>query len=88
MARPVRGLPTPWPPEGAGELETQPDAGEVKVLVDYNPEVDYEGSESKNEPVAQKKRGKLQCRICLFQAGTICQRMMPCGILQRIQQIH
>ena len=54
MARPVRGCPTPQPPEGTGkpeknlsvpQQEEQPDAAEGKVIVDYNLDIDYEGSE-------------------------------------------
>ena len=59
MDRPVRGRSTPWPPEGLEEpdivhqQEEQPDASECKVTADYNPDVDYEGTEPENEPVAQ-----------------------------------
>ena len=65
MARPVRGCLTPQPPEGAGESATnpcvpkqeeQPDATEGKVIVDYNPNIDYEGSEPEIEPVAQEEK--------------------------------
>ena len=48
--------------KGTEELETdcqqeeQPDAAEGKVMVDYNMDIDYEGSEPKNEPVAQKEK--------------------------------
>ena len=65
MARPVRRCLTPWPPEGAGEPETYPsipqakeqlDMTESKVIVDYGSDIDYEWSEPKNEPVAQKEK--------------------------------
>ena len=64
MARPVRGSPTSQPPEGTGEHETnpsvpqqkeQPDAAEGKVI-DYNLDLDYEGSESENEQAAQEEQ--------------------------------
>ena len=51
-------------PEGAGEPETntsvpqqkeqQPDATEGKVIVDYDLNIDYEGTECKNKPDAQE----------------------------------
>ena len=63
MARMVRGRPTARSqPEGTDESETnasvpqqeeQPDATVGKVIVDYDPDVDYEGTEPKNEPDAQ-----------------------------------
>ena len=56
----------PWSQqEGAEEPETnpsvpqqeeQPDASEGKVIADYDPDVDYEGSEPKNEPVTQEEK--------------------------------
>ena len=65
MARLVRGYTTSQPLEGTGEPETnpsdpqqeeQPDATEGKVIVDYNLDVNYVGSESKNEPGAQEEK--------------------------------
>ena len=35
------------------QQEEQPDAREAKVIVDYDPDIGYEGSEPKNEPVGQ-----------------------------------
>ena len=59
MARTVKGCPTAQlQTEGAKEPETdpqqekRPDTTEGKVIVDDNPDVDYEGSEPKNESVA------------------------------------
>ena len=88
MARPVRGQPTPWPPEGAEEpdinpqQEEQPDATEGNVVADYNLDVDYEGSEPKNEPVTQEEVEKNSnaeyAKMEVLQDGTFCQRMMPC----------
>ena len=63
MARPVRGCLTARlqqkdaeDHEQDSQQEEQADAREGKVIVDYNPDVDYEQSEPKNEPVAQDQR--------------------------------
>ena len=63
MARLVRGCPMPQSQQKGTEgpktnpcvpqQEKQPNATAGKDIVDYDPEVDYEGSESKNEPVIQ-----------------------------------
>ena len=67
MARLVKRCPITWPPEGAEEPGTnpsvtqhdkQPDATEGEVIVEYDPDVDAEGSEPKNEPVAQAEEEK------------------------------
>ena len=100
MARLVRGCPTPQPSEGAGEPETnssvpqqeeQPDASEGKVIVDYDLHIDYERSDPKNEPVAQEKKDENSdaeyANMEVSQAGTFHLRMMPCNVLQRIQQV-
>ena len=34
----------------------QPDTTECKVMVDYNLDIEYEGSEPNNEPVAQEEK--------------------------------
>ena len=64
MARPVRGCPTARPPqEGAEEperdhqQEDQPDAAEGKDIADYDPDVDYVGSEPNIEQSAQEQKG-------------------------------
>ena len=69
MARPVRGHLMPWSQqEDAEEPETnlsvpqqeeQPDAAEGEIIADYNPDVDYEGLEPTNEPVAQEEKWKI-----------------------------
>ena len=59
MARTVKGCPTAQlqtedakEPETDPQQEKRPDTTEGKVIVDDNPDVDYEGSEPKNESVA------------------------------------
>ena len=63
----MRAHPIPCPQEGAEEPENNfsvpkqeepPDITEGKVMVDYDWDVDYEGSESKNKPVAQEEKEK------------------------------
>ena len=58
----MRGCQAPWPPEGTGQPETndsvsqqdeQPNTTKKEVIVDYNQDIDCEGSGPKNEPVAQ-----------------------------------
>ena len=67
MARPVRERSTSRPQqEGAEEPEQdpqqdgQPDVAEGEDLADYNPDVDYVGSEPKVESVAQDERILMQ----------------------------
>ena len=64
----MRGHLTPWPLEGTGEPEAnpsvpqqeeQPDATEGEAIVDYDLDVDYEGLEHENEPVAQEEKEKI-----------------------------
>ena len=62
MARTIRGcLTAQSQQESTEEPETNPsvpqqkeqlDTAEGKFIVEYSPDVDYEGSEPKNEPVA------------------------------------
>ena len=64
----MRGHPTIWlQSEGKEEPETnpsvpqqeeQPDATEGNDIVEYDPDIDYEGSEPKNEWVAQEQKEK------------------------------
>ena len=66
MARTVKRCLTVWlEPEGVEEPKTnlsefcqeeQPDDAAGKVIADYNPDVDSEGSEPKNEPDAQEEK--------------------------------
>ena len=63
MARPVRGCPTPRPqqedmeePVRNPQQEEQSDATESKVIANYSPDIDYEGSEPKVESDAQEQR--------------------------------
>ena len=100
LARPVRWHPTPQQPKDAGEPETnpnvsqyeeQPDAIEVKVIVDYDLDRDYEGSEPMNEPVAQETKEENPnteyANMDIPQEGSFHQRMMPRNIMQRIQWV-
>ena len=61
----MRGHPTSWPPEGTDESKTnpsvlqqeeQPDSAEGEVIVDYDLDIDCEGSKQKNEPIAQEEQ--------------------------------
>ena len=49
-----------------------------------------EQSEPKNEPVAQEEKQEdpdaQYANMEIPHAGSLCQRMMPCKIMQRIQQ--
>ena len=68
MARPVRGCPMPWSKQGYEEepesnpsipqQRRQPDTTEGEVTVDYDLDVDYEGSEPKKEPIVQEEKKK------------------------------
>ena len=61
MTKTMRGCLTAWSqtegteePEknpGVPQQEEQPDTTESKVIADYNPDIEYEGSEPKNKPV-------------------------------------
>ena len=71
MARPVRGCPTPWSQQKGTETESnpsvpqqkeQPDAAEDEDIVDYDLDIDYEGSEPENEQAAQEEKG-VDCRV-------------------------
>ena len=64
MASPMRGYPTARlqeegaeEPERDPQQEDQPDPTEGKDIVNYDPDIDYEWSETKNEPVAQDQKG-------------------------------
>ena len=77
MARLVRGCPTTRPqqegteePERDPQQEDQSDATEGEDIADYNPDVDYEGSEPKVELVPQVERE-------VDPGGFLHQRMMP-----------
>ena len=73
--------------EGAEEPERDPqqgeqlDATEGKDIADYNPDVDYEGSDLEVEPDAQEQRkvdsGTEYGKMELPRSGTLHLRMMP-----------
>ena len=97
MARTMRGCTTvQLQTRGAEEPETdpqqdeQPDATEGKVIVGYNPDIDYERLEPKNEPLAQaEKEENTDAKFTnmeIPQAETFYQRMMPCNVVQRISR--
>ena len=102
MARPVTGCPISWPQqEDTEELETnhivpqqeeQLDAAEGKVIADYDLDIDYEGSEPKNEPVTQEEKDKDPNAECasmkILCTGTFCQRMILCNVLKSIQWVQ
>ena len=100
MIRLVRGRPTPWPPEGTGEPETnvsvpqkgrQIDAKEGKSAADYDPDVDYEseGSNPDIEAVNEKEENSdaEHAKLELRQARTLCQSTMNCKVAKRNQAV-
>ena len=83
MARTAKEHPTTWlQPEcknkheinpSVPQQEEQTDATEGKDIVDFNSNVDYEGSEPKNKPVAQQQKEEdSYAKIELPQDGTFC----------------
>ena len=99
MSRPVRGCPTARPQrEGAEEPDRDPqqedhfDAGEGEYTADYNPDVDYVGSEPKVEPVTQDERevdpDAEYANMEIPHDGTLCQGMMPWEQYKGILQVH
>ena len=87
MARPVRGPPTARlqqegeeEPKRDHQQEEQPDATEGKDIVDYDPDVDYEGLEMEVDTVAQDQSevdpGAEYVKMELPCDGTLHQRMM------------
>ena len=88
MARLVRGCPTARSqqegieePERDPQQEDQPDATGGKDIADYNPDIDYEGSEPEVEQSAQEQRevdpDAKYAEMEISQDGTLRQRMMP-----------
>ena len=74
------------------QQEEQPDATEGKVIVDYDLDIDYYGSASKNEPVTQEEKEENSdaeyTNVEITQDRTFCQRILPCNVMQEIQQVH
>ena len=74
-------------PEGTEEpkqdpqQEDKPDAAEGKDIVDYDPDLDYEGSEPEVEPVTQEQSkvdpNAENAKMERPRSGTLCQRMIP-----------
>ena len=88
MARLLRGCPTARSqqegteePERDPWQEDQPDATGGADIEDYNPDVDYEGSEPKAKQSAPEQRevdpDTEYANMEIPQDGTLCQRMMP-----------
>ena len=98
MVRTMRGCPTtqsqsegkdkPEINPSVPQQEEQPDATEGKDIVDYNPDVDYEGSESQNDPVAQEKKEEdpvmEYAKMDMPRSGTLHQRMEPWEMMKGI----
>ena len=74
------------------QQEVQSDATEDEVIADYDPDVDYEGSEPDNKPVDQKnneENSKAEyAKMEIPHTGTFCQRMMFCELMIGIQWLH
>ena len=102
MTMPVKGCPLSQPQqEGAEGPETnltvpqqeeQPDATKGKVIADYDPDKDFEGSNPINEPVAQEEKEEdpnaENVNLEIPCTGTFHQRMMPCNVLKNIRWVH
>ena len=99
MARPVRACPTARSqqegaeePERDPQQENQPDATEGKNIADCNPDIGFEGSEPKVEPVAQDQRAidpdAEYAKMKAPHDGTLSQRMMPWDKYMGIMQVH
>ena len=62
------------------QQEEHPDTAEGKVIACFNLNVNYEGSEPKNETVAQEENEEHSDaeyeKMEIHHAGTFCQRMM------------
>ena len=58
------------------QQEEQPDSTEGKVIADYDPDLDYEGSEPKNEPVTQEQKEEDPSRACVH-GDTLCRDFPP-----------
>ena len=101
MARLVRGCPTARSQqESAEEPETNlsvpqqeehPDTVEDRDITDYDLDIDYEGSEPKNEQVAQEQKEEdpeaEYAKMELQQDGTFHQRMIPWETMKGIQKV-
>ena len=101
MARLVRGCPTCWPTEGAGEPETNPsvpqhggqrDAREFKAVADNDPDVDYEPEVSDPDVKAvdedEENSDAKYAKMELPRARTLHQRMMNQKVANIIKRVH
>ena len=99
MARPVRRCPiTRSQQEGAEEPDRDPwqegqsDATKCKDLADYDPDIDYEGSEPEVESVAQVEReidpDAEYAKMEIPHGGTLHQGMMPWEQYKGILRVH
>ena len=99
MAGPVRGHPITRSQQGGEEKperdpqqEGQLDAAESKDIADYDPDVDYVGSEPKVEPVTQVERevhpDEEYSKMEITHDGTLQQKMMPRELYMGILWVH
>ena len=86
------GTEQPETDPGVLQQEKQPDAAEGNVITDYDLDVDYEGSDPQNKPDSQEEKEENSdaeyAKMEIPHDETVCQRMMHCNILQRIQHVH
>ena len=99
MARLVRGCPTDRSqqegieePERDPQQEDQQDATGGEDIADYDPDVDYEGSEPEVEQSAEEQRevdpDAEYPETEIPRDGTLCQRMMPWEQYMGILWVH
>ena len=99
MARLVRGHPTARSQQEGTEESgrdpqqgEQPDATEGKDIADYDPDVDYKGSEPKVEPDMQEQSevdpDTEHAKIEKPRSGTLHLWMMPWEMHMGILQVH
>ena len=99
MARPVRVCSTARLQRVCAEESErdpqqgeQPDATEGEVIADYNPDIDYEGSEPKVETDTQKQRevdpDTEYAKMEMPRSGTLRQRMTPWETYMGNLQVH
>ena len=88
----VPGSPVTKTNPSVPQQEEHTDTAEGKVIADYDPHVDYERSESRNEPDAQGEKEENSdaeyMKMEIPHAGTFCLRMTYCNVLQRILHVH
>ena len=102
MMRTMRGRPTTWlQSKGKDEPETiintphqegHPDTAKGRDIADYTPDIDYEGSEPKVEPVAQEQRevdpDEEYAKMEMPRNGTLSQSMLSQEVHMGILRVH